>query len=292
MGCMKSLLLALFVALLMVGCGEADLSDPEVLKDVTADAVDWSKLQDRSGVTYLQNTEEPYSGYAKRAYEDGQHEILAQFKDGYVVRFKQWEKNGTPRWDIGYMEGKVGIEGMPYKKVPRDIKENGHGRATRWYENGQKSKEVNFKDGKLDGLATRWHDNGQKEGEGNYKDGKKHGLYIEWYENGQKREEGNYKEGNQDGLWTDWYENGQKWKEGTYKDGKEDGLWTKWYENGQKWAELNYRDGKLMETVQWKFNGEKCPGTNVKNGNGILVWYNGDGSEWSHHTYKDGERVD
>ena len=22
---------------------------------------------------------------------------------------------------------------------------------------------------------------------------------------------------------------------------------------------------------------------------GILVWYNGDGSEWSHHTYKDGK---
>ena len=49
----------------MVGCGEPDLSDPEVLEDATADAVDWSKLQDRNGVAYLPNTDKPFSGYAR-----------------------------------------------------------------------------------------------------------------------------------------------------------------------------------------------------------------------------------
>ena len=39
--------------------------------------------------------------------------MLGQFKDGYVVRLKQWFENGNPRWDVGYMEGKVGIEGKP-----------------------------------------------------------------------------------------------------------------------------------------------------------------------------------
>ena len=62
---MKATLFALFVGLLMVGCGEPDLSDPEALKDATADAVDWSKLQDRSGVAYLPNTDKPFSGYAR-----------------------------------------------------------------------------------------------------------------------------------------------------------------------------------------------------------------------------------
>ena len=77
---MKAVLLALFVALLMVGCEEADLSDPDVVEDNTADTVEWSKLQDRDGVIYLPNTDKPFSGFAKRAYENEQVEILAQFR--------------------------------------------------------------------------------------------------------------------------------------------------------------------------------------------------------------------
>jgi len=41
----------------------------------------------------------------------------------------------------------------------------------------------------------------------------------------------------------------------------------------------------------WKPNGEICPITNVKDGNGIAVWYNEDGTEGDRLTFKDGERV-
>jgi hypothetical protein len=46
-----------------------------------------------------------------------------------------------------------------------------------------------------------------------------------------------------------------------------------------------------MTVVAWKPNGEKCPVTNVVNGNGVWVWYNDDGTENSRHTFKDGEEV-
>ena len=192
----------MFVALLMVGCGEADLSDPEVLKDVTADAVDKSKLQDRSGVTYLPNTQEPFSGYAKRAYENGQIKELAQFKNGYIVRIKEWSENGTPKMEVTLKDGEL------------------HGLETLWYKNGQKNTEVNYKDGKMDGLAL------------------------------------------------------------------------KWCGNGQKGMEVNWKDGKLISAEVWKPNGEKCPVTNVKDGNGVLVWYNEDGRETGRLTLKDGEEVE
>jgi len=39
----------------------------------------------------------------------------------------------------------------------------------------------------------------------------------------------------------------------------------------------------------WKPNGEKCPITNVKNGNGIVVLYNDNGEELSREIYKDGK---
>ena len=91
-----------------------------------------------------------------------------------------------------------------------------------------------------------------------------------------------------DGLQTEWYENGQKWAELNYRDGKLDGLAVYWHENGQKMLEENYNDDKLISAMSWKFNGEKCRVTNVKNGNGVLVRYNEDGSESIRYTYKDG----
>ena len=45
------------------------------------------------------------------------------------------------------------------------------GLHTEWYENGQKSYEVTYKDGKYDGLVTHWYKD-KKVTEGNYKDGK------------------------------------------------------------------------------------------------------------------------
>ena len=70
------------------------------------------------------------------------------------------------------------------------------------------------------GEAVWYYENGQKMREVTYKDGKKDGKYNEWYENGQKESEETYKNGEKDGKWTWWYENGQKWIERTYKDGR------------------------------------------------------------------------
>ena len=47
-----------------------------------------------------------------------------------------------------------------------------------------------------------------------------------------------------------------------------------------------------MSVEVWKPNGEKCPVTNLKDGNGFLVYYNEDGTEDSRTTYKDGELVE
>ena len=101
---------------------------------------------------------------------------------------------------------------------------------------------------------------------------------------------------NDKAAYTGWvklmYPNGQIMILGQIKDGKQDGLVTKWYENGQKSQEENYKDYKLMSAVGWKPNGEKCPVTNVKDGNGVWVWYKEDGTESFRKTYKNGEIVE
>ena len=50
--------------------------------------------------------------------------------------------------------------------------------------NGQKTLEVNFKEGKEDGLWTLWNEKGQKEVEGNWRDGKRSGTWAWWDWNG------------------------------------------------------------------------------------------------------------
>ena len=64
-----------------------------------------------------------------------------------------------------------------------------------WHKNGQKESELNYKDGKMDGLWTQWHENGQKQREVNFKDGKEDGLAVMWHKNGQKGAECNWKDG-------------------------------------------------------------------------------------------------
>ena len=207
---MKITLFALFVALLMVGCGSPNVDDPETLDKIIAEAIDADKLQGRGKegeeLIYAPNNQTPFTGWAKSMYDNEQIKYLIQFKDG--------KKDGL---------------------------------LTEWFENGQKRIETNYKDGNLDGLETWWYENGQKDAEFNYKDGKLDGLVTKWYENGQKELEHNYKDGKFDGLATNWYENGQKHQESNYKDGKLDGLVTKWYENGTKHSRKTYKDGEEVE---------------------------------------------
>ena len=100
-----------------------------------------------------------------------------------------------------------------------------------------------------------------------------------------------FKDGKRDGLWTGWYSNGQKEYEATYKNDKRDGLSIYWYRTGQKRWEHTWKDDKLWTAVGWKFNGTKCPHTNLVDGNGVSVTYNEDGTEERRETYREGELV-
>ena len=106
----------------------------------------------------------------------------------------------------------------------------------------------------------------QKRVETIFKDGKKV-LEIWWHKNGQKDGEMNFKEG----IW-----------QGPVKG---------WYSNGQIKKVLNYKSGFLMSVEVWKPNGEKCPNTTLKSGNGVLVIYNDDGTEKIRTTFMDGVMV-
>ncbi len=167
------------------------------------------------------------------------------------------------------------------------------GKVIKRYKNGQKKKELSYKDGKKEGITTDWYENGQKKAVYSYKDGKKDGHASVWYEKGQKKGEAHYKDGKREGLATDWHENGQKKAVYSYKDGKKDGHTSVWYEKGQKKGEANFKDGKLEgHTSVWYENGQKMGEVNFKDGKleGITTeWYENGQKKGEAH-YKDGKR--
>ena len=101
MGGMKSLLIALFVALLMVGCGE----------EAQKEAVDFSKLKDRNGIMYLLNEETPFTGRAESFYENGQKGVEVNLKDGKPHGLTTtWYENGQKEREANLKDGK--LEGL------------------------------------------------------------------------------------------------------------------------------------------------------------------------------------
>jgi len=138
------------------------------------------------------------------------------------------------------------------------------------------------------GKAVAKWPNGQKKTEINYKDGKRDGLKAHWYESGQKLSEISYKAGKHDGPLTVWYENGKLRRKGNNMDGKMVGIWTHWYENNQQRDEMFYISGLMESAIVWRPDGEKCSFTDVKAGNGIMVKYTDSGTEWLRLTFKNG----
>lgn len=89
-----------------------------------------------------------------------------------------------------------------------------------WYVNGQKSHEIQYRDGQYDGPFTAFHDDGSKSYEQHYSLGVCRGTDTGWHRNGKKAYEGQYEHGEQTGTWRWWNDNGQIESTRKYKAGK------------------------------------------------------------------------
>jgi len=82
----------------------------------------------------------------------------------------------------------------------------------------------------------------------NYKNGKKDGVSLFWNRDGSKSNELNYKNGIQDGVQLYWWENKNKlFSKENYKDGKKDGVQIYYNPDGIETKKENYRNGVLQK---------------------------------------------
>ena len=254
------------------------------------------------------------SGYWKTWSIYGRQLKGGRYLDGLRVGF--WEDAwGENLREISYLDQNITHERDSWQEFLVQVFEGVvHGTVTYWSFENRKEREDNFRMGILlhtkqwvegqlsretffnklgDGSMERavsYYPNGQKASESQYNLGVKV-SFTSWYENGQKQMEGNKSKGSmQHGLWTYWYENGQKKEESNWREGNKDGLATEWYENGQKKNQVLMRNNDVVNGNVWLPDGETCSVSDLKNGTGVLIFYDNDGTEVSRRKYKDGKR--
>lgn len=143
----------------------------------------------------------------QRMSSSNSYEILSNYTNG-VKDGKYSEKyvdNDVVRKEGTYKNGKE--EGL---WIHRD-------------RDGSPSKEVNYKNGKLDGeCKTKFFVDGTVSELENYKEGKLHGIKRSYFyqKKGKVQSEYNYKDGKRDGAYKIYKDDGSVYEEGRYENGK------------------------------------------------------------------------
>ena len=179
-----------------------------------------------------------------------------------------------------------------------------HGLSVWWHTNGRKMREIEFRDGDIDGSLIEWGPEGAVLLKESYQAGRKLAQKTSTYKDGKKKSEGMYlfakdtekspddwwncklettvKTGKDEkhGAWTAWHASGQRQLEGTYEHDVQVGLFTWWHANGQKNLEGRYDHGKQDGTWTWWYaTGQKSIEGVYAAGNptGRWTWWREDG---------------
>ena len=93
---------------------------------------------------------------------------------------------------------------------------------------------------------TRFFENGEKYMEGEFRNGLKNGLWTAWFENWKKQSECVFTDGFSNGPIKVWNEDGSKLYEGFYKNSKPDSIWTFYKSCGKISKIVTFKEGKKI----------------------------------------------
>lgn len=157
----------------------------------------------------------------------GMIEVMENYRDDLLEGPKRAYRSGTQflSEEIYFIEGKM------------------HGSYHKRYPSGKPQETSNYNMGLRDGKATWYYENGEKAVEYQYRNGKIQGEAATYHANGRVNEVGLYKDNEQTGYWKEFYENGQMKAEGVYENGKKHGPWKEYDENGALLRTVKYNKG-------------------------------------------------
>lgn len=185
------------------------------------------------------------------------------------------------------------LEDLTYKKIiQKEVNyKNGilEGEFKYFFPNESVAMSGNFKNDKLEGTVKSFHTNGKIYGTRFYENGLKVGKHIYIYSNGKTELEHSFVNGIKDSSYIAYYSNGNIQEKFNYKMGKEDGLYQYFHENGQLWVEKVYENGLLIDVKgNYSKNGKSRDVGTLKNGNGTVIHYTEDDKIYLIVTFKNG----
>ncbi len=111
-----------------------------------------------------------------------------------------------------------------------------------------------YKNGLSEGTGYRYYRNGGKESEIQFKQNKANGVWKQWYADGSIKTEMVMVNDEPVKILT-WDENGRLLSELSIRHHKRNGVVLEWYEDGSKKSEAVYQDDKLVRKTQWDKDG-------------------------------------
>jgi len=182
--------------------------------------------------------------------------LVSSFAFGDVVREVIKNPDGTQEV-IFYRDGKeiakelVNADGTVITtvgKVP-------DGLVKEFFFDGAVREEVDYKNGKKEGVAKLYNSKGVVRGEFNFKNGIQDGLSKTYYDTGELLKEISFKNGKLEGVNREYAKDGTLLFEAYFKDDEQDGITTVYDPNGGKTVSV-YDKGKLVSEKHYDAEGK------------------------------------
>ena len=120
------------------------------------------------------------------------------------------------------------------------------GTCRSYYQDGNIAYSLNYVEGLPDGVGFFYYDSKANtlRAEVNFEDGKLNGVYKEYYDNGAQKSKIIYEDGEENGEAEYYYTTGALKMKGKFKDGKKHGKWIYYDEDGNKIAVEKWKNGE------------------------------------------------
>lgn len=210
--------------------------------------------------------------------------------------FFSGDKNSAKREEI-YEKGLL-ISGKYFdfsSQLSREI-ENGRG-IRPFYEDGFLAKEVEYRDGRPEGVVKTYRKNGDVESCYQIVDGQKQGEELHYYERkGSIKEETlmlqvNWRDDEVHGTVRTWYPNGKMESEKEMVQNMKQGKYIAWYEDGSLMMIEEY-EKDVLTTGKYFKKGEEIPASRVMLGSGVATIFDSRGNFLRKTEYQKGLPVE
>lgn len=196
------------------------------------------------GETMVSEANGIYSSF----YDSGELLSRGEIKNGRKTGlWKSWYESGRMRDEFDHTGEHIRLIRF-WSAGGRLLIADGSGDYIVYDENGNKSLEAHYKNGRLEGEFVAYNGEGNVFSTSMYSEGLEHGESVIYHGNGEKYCCGDYKDGRRDGEWIWWNEDGSLSSKVNFIDGKKEGIQEFW-EDDIKIKEEEYSNGEYIKTT-------------------------------------------